>query len=49
MKNKYLTLLYNAIKEVCHDRHPYDDTLVGQIAEMFLELDKTVTVKREES
>jgi len=48
MKNKYLTLLYNAVKEECHRRHPYDDDLVGQIAEMFLELDKVVTVCGEE-
>lgn len=44
MENKYLTLLYNAIKEECKRRHPYDSVLVGQIAEMFLELDKVVTV-----
>lgn len=44
MENRCLTLLYNAIKEECKRRHPYDTDMVGQIAEMFLELDKVVIV-----
>lgn len=42
--NSYLKILYNAIKGVIKERHPYDEKLIGVIAEMFLDFDKEITV-----